>query len=221
MTQFTLAIIKPDAVAAGRVGQIVSMQESAGMTIVCLVSRLLTRAETDSLYREHVGRDWYEAHARFMTSGVSVAQILGGRDVVRRWREMLGASDPTKAEDGTVRRRFGVDAPRNAAHGSATEEAALEEMRALFSDADAALMIRQQLATVIRDLGSAWGLRPATLWQRVADAVADRETRRLDALEPTISTRLRTLVAETSSGWKVDEDVAWRALAEMAEHRRG
>ena len=123
----TLAIIKPDAVAAGHVGGIVSMIESSGLRILGLQMRRLTLDQAKAFYAVHAQRPFFEGLVAFMTSGPVVVRVLEGDDAIAGWRTLMGPTDATKAGAGTVRGRFGKDVSRNAVHGSdALATAALE-----------------------------------------------------------------------------------------------
>ena len=123
----TLAIIKPDAVAAGHVGGIVSMIEASGLRILGLRMLRLTGDQARAFYAVHAQRPFYGDLVTFMTSGPVVALALEGEDAIAAWRGLMGPTDSTKAGPDTVRGRFGTDVSRNAVHGSdAVETAAVE-----------------------------------------------------------------------------------------------
>jgi nucleoside-diphosphate kinase len=123
----TLAIIKPDAVAAGNAGRIISMIEEAGFRILAMRMQKLTRAEAEGFYAVHRGKGFFEELVAFMTEGPVVLMALEREDAIAKWREVMGATDPKKAAPGTVRALYGTDIGRNASHGSdAPETAAFE-----------------------------------------------------------------------------------------------
>ncbi|GIU78836.1 MAG: nucleoside diphosphate kinase [Bryobacteraceae bacterium] len=123
----TLAIIKPDAVAAGNAGRIISMIEEAGFRILAMRMQKLTRAEAEGFYAVHRGKSFFEELVAFMTEGPVVLMALEREDAIAKWREVMGATDPKKAAPGTVRALYGTDIGRNASHGSdAPETAAFE-----------------------------------------------------------------------------------------------
>jgi len=123
----TLAIIKPDAVAAGNAGKIISMIEQAGFRILAMRMQKLTRAEAEGFYAVHRGKGFFEELVAFMTEGPVVLMALEREDAIAKWREVMGATDPKKAAPGTVRALYGTDIGRNASHGSdAPETAAFE-----------------------------------------------------------------------------------------------
>jgi len=123
----TLAIVKPDAVAAGNAGKIISMIEQAGFRILAMRMQKLTRAEAEGFYAVHRGKGFFEELVAFMTEGPVVLMALEREDAIAKWREVMGATDPKKAAPGTVRALYGTDIGRNASHGSdAPETAAFE-----------------------------------------------------------------------------------------------
>lgn len=128
----TLAIIKPDAVERGLVGPIIAMIEDNGLPVIRLLRfARLSDWRVKQLYREHAGEEFYPALCRYMTSGPAVVMELGGADAVERWRKLMGHTDFTKAEPGTIRRIYAQSLRRNSVHGSASPEAAALEI-ALF-----------------------------------------------------------------------------------------
>lgn len=116
--EHTLLIIKPDAVAAGRVGEILAMVTGAGLEPVALEMRCLADAEVREFYAVHRGKYFYESLMGFMTSGPVVLCALTGEDAVTRLRTLVGVTDPQEAAPGTVRSRFGTSVQRNAVHAS-------------------------------------------------------------------------------------------------------
>lgn len=130
--QRTLALIKPDAVAAGRVGEILMAVEGSGLRIRALQMLRLSPAQARGFYAVHREKPFFPALVEFMTSGPIVAIVLEGEDAIARWREIMGATDPAKAASGTLRARFGTDVTRNAVHGSDAPETAATEMAYMF-----------------------------------------------------------------------------------------
>ncbi len=130
--QRTLALIKPDAVAAGRVGEILMAVEGSGLRIRALQMLRLSPAQARGFYAVHREKPFFPALVEFMTSGPIVAIVLEGEDAIVRWREIMGATDPAKAAPGTLRARFGTDVTRNAVHGSDAPETAAAEMAYMF-----------------------------------------------------------------------------------------
>ncbi len=126
-TERTLALIKPDAVAAGHIGGILALIEGAGLRIVAMRMERLTLAQARAFYAVHRRRPFYRSLTRFMSSGPIVALVLEGDHAISRWRDLMGPTDSREAPAGTVRGRFGTDKERNAVHGSdAAETAAVE-----------------------------------------------------------------------------------------------
>jgi nucleoside-diphosphate kinase len=114
----TLSIIKPDAVAKGAIGSILATYEAAGLRPIAIKMLQLTEAQARGFYAVHQERSFYASLVRFMTSGPVVVSALEGENAIARHRELMGATDPAKAAEGTVRARWGTDVERNAVHGS-------------------------------------------------------------------------------------------------------
>jgi nucleoside-diphosphate kinase len=127
MPQQTLAIIKPDAVKKRVVGKIISRIEDEGFTIARLKLVHLTLEEAQGFYAVHREKKFFASLTEFMSSGPSVVMVLEAEEAIRRWREVMGATDPALAEPGTLRRLYGFSIERNAVHGSdGTETAEFE-----------------------------------------------------------------------------------------------
>ncbi|MBI3048667.1 MAG: nucleoside-diphosphate kinase [Acidobacteria bacterium] len=123
----TLAIIKPDAVEQRLIGRIVARIEEAGFTIRAMRLEHLTKKEAEGFYAVHRERPFFGTLTDFMSSGPCVLMALEAPDAIRKWRALMGATDPAKADAGTLRREFGSSIERNATHGSdALETAAFE-----------------------------------------------------------------------------------------------
>ena len=123
----TLAIIKPDAVERSAVGAIIRRIEEDGLRIREMRLVRLSKADAEGFYAVHRERPFFDSLTSFMASGPAVVLALEGPDVIRRWRRLMGVTDPGKAERGTLRREFGMSIESNAVHGSdATETAAFE-----------------------------------------------------------------------------------------------
>ncbi len=122
--QRTLSIVKPDAVGAGATGEILSRIELARLRIVALKKIQLTRQQAEGFYAVHRERPFFDALVEFMTSGPVVLSVLEGPDAIARNRELMGPTDSTQAEAGTIRGDFGTDIERNAVHGSDAPETA-------------------------------------------------------------------------------------------------
>lgn len=123
----TLAIVKPDGVAAGNVGKVVSRIEEEGFRIVAMRMALLSRAEAEGFYHVHRERPFFPSLVAFMTSGPVVLMCLERDGAIAKWRDVMGATDPAKAAEGTLRKLVGTNIERNATHGSdAPDTAAFE-----------------------------------------------------------------------------------------------
>lgn len=132
----TLAILKPDSVAAGDAGNILAHLEKEGFQIVALKKMRLTEAQAREFYAVHRERPFYADLVQFMTSGPAVPVALERDDAVSYLRQVMGATDSEKAEEGTVRNLYGTDIERNAIHGSDSPENAAKELAFFFSQAE-------------------------------------------------------------------------------------
>ena len=128
----TFAIIKPDAVARHLIGDIVKRIEASGLKIVGMRLARLSRAEAETFYDVHKARPFYGSLCDYMTSGPVVVMALEGDGAIKRWRDLMGATDPAKAEPGTIRRDFGQNVEQNATHGSDAPETAARELGFFF-----------------------------------------------------------------------------------------
>ena len=131
--QRTLTIVKPDAVAKGVTGEILSRFEKAGLEIVALKKLRLTEEQARGFYAVHKERPFYGELVEFMTSGPVVVGVLEGPDAIAKNRELMGPTDSTKAEPGTIRGDFGTNIERNAVHGSDAPETARVEIAYFFN----------------------------------------------------------------------------------------
>ncbi|HYX11817.1 MAG TPA: nucleoside-diphosphate kinase, partial [Candidatus Acidoferrum sp.] len=120
----TLAIIKPDAIAKGVAGQIITRIENAGFKI--LASKLIQMSHTDAagFYVIHRERPFFQSLCAFMTQGPCMPMVLEGDNAIQRWRDLMGATDPAKAASGTIRRDFAASIEANAVHGSDSSQSA-------------------------------------------------------------------------------------------------
>ena len=128
----TFAIIKPDAVERRLVGKILARIEDAGFTICGMRLQHLTRREAEGFYAVHRERPFFGALTAFMSSGPCVVMTLEATDAIRKWRTLMGATDPARADAGTLRKEFGSSIERNATHGSDAPETAAFEIRYFF-----------------------------------------------------------------------------------------
>ncbi|MBI0409307.1 MAG: nucleoside-diphosphate kinase, partial [Nitrosospira sp.] len=123
----TLSIIKPDAVAKGVIGQIYSRFESNGLKIIAARMLHLSQAQAEGFYAVHRSRPFFNDLVKFMISGPVMVQALEGEDAIKKNRDLMGATDPKKAEKGTIRSDFADSIDANAVHGSDAPEAAAIE----------------------------------------------------------------------------------------------
>ena len=128
----TLSIIKPDAVAKNVIGKIYSRFETNGLKIVAAQMRQLSRAEAEGFYAVHKERPFFNDLVNFMTSGPVMIQVLEGEDAIAKNRQLMGATDPKKAEKGTIRADFAESIDANAVHGSDAPETAAVEVAYFF-----------------------------------------------------------------------------------------
>ena len=131
--QRTLAIIKPDAVAKGAIGQIIARIEAAGFTIIALRMTQMSMDDATAFYAVHSARPFFKSLCTFMTQGPCVAMALEGENAIQRWRDLMGATDFAKAAPGTIRKDFASSIEANAVHGSDAPETAAFEIAFFFS----------------------------------------------------------------------------------------
>jgi nucleoside-diphosphate kinase len=129
----TLSIVKPDAVAAGATGDILSRFEKAGLEIIALKKMRLTEAQAQGFYAVHKERPFFGDLVKFMTEGPIVVSALEGENAIAKNRELMGPTDSTQAEPGTIRGDHGTDIERNAVHGSDAPETARIEIAYFFN----------------------------------------------------------------------------------------
>ncbi len=133
MIEQTLAIVKPDGVARNLVGEIISRIERGGLQIKALKMRHLSRAQAEGFYAVHKEKPFFASLTAFMSEGPVVLMILSGDGAIRRWRDLMGATDPAKAAAGTIRKDFGQSIERNTTHGSDAPETAAFETAYFFN----------------------------------------------------------------------------------------
>ena len=136
MTERTLTIVKPDAVSAGKAGAILAHLEREGFRLAGVRKLRLAPAQARAFYAVHRERPFFEGLVRFMTEGPILAAALEREGAVAHLRRVMGATDSTKAEEGTIRNLYGTDIERNAIHGSDSPENAAREIGFFFSEAD-------------------------------------------------------------------------------------
>jgi len=134
MKEKTFAMIKPDAVKAGNVGHIISMIENNGFTIVRMQKIDLSQEKAEQFYAVHKERPFFNELVQFVTSGPVVIMALEKDNAVKAWRDLMGATDPVKAAEGTVRKLYGTTIGSNATHGSDAQETAQQELALFFPD---------------------------------------------------------------------------------------
>lgn len=133
MIERTLAIIKPDATGRHHVGEIVQRYEQAGLIPVAMKLVRLSKAQAEGFYYVHKQRPFFDSLCSFMSSGPIVVLALEGEDAIVRHRDLMGATDPTKATSGTLRKSFGTHIEHNAVHGSDSAETAKFELAYFFN----------------------------------------------------------------------------------------
>jgi nucleoside-diphosphate kinase len=132
----TFSIIKPDAVAAGQTGEILAMIQQAGFKILGMRMTRLSEAQAQGFYAVHRERPFFGGLVKFMTEGPIVVMALEREDAIKKLREVMGATNPANAAEGTVRKRFAANIERNCIHGSDAPETAEVELRFFFTTAD-------------------------------------------------------------------------------------
>jgi nucleoside-diphosphate kinase len=130
----TLSIIKPDGVEKGIIGRVVSRFESQGLKPIAMKMKLLSRTEAEGFYAVHKARPFFNDLVKFMTSGPVVLMVLEGESAVTKNRDIMGATDPKKAADGTLRKDFATDIEKNTVHGSDSPENAKVEVSYFFPE---------------------------------------------------------------------------------------
>ena len=136
MFERTLAIVKPDAVDRRLVGQIIHRIEASGFQIRAMRRVQLSKPEAEGFYAVHRTRPFFGSLTEFMSSGPAVVMVLEGDEAIKRWRALMGATDPANAEAGTLRKEFAESIERNATHGSDAPETAAYEIGYFFPGID-------------------------------------------------------------------------------------
>ncbi len=134
MKEKTLAIIKPDAVASGYTEEIIDTIEDHGFDILRMQKMHLTKDQAEKFYAVHKNRSFFGELVTFMTSGPIVVMALEKDNAIKTWRDLMGVTDPAKAEEGTIRKKFGKNIGENATHGSDSPENAKAEVVFFFPD---------------------------------------------------------------------------------------
>jgi len=133
MTERTFAIIKPDAVERRVAGKIIQRIEDEGFQIRAMKRVRLSTSEAEGFYAVHRGKGFFGSLTAFMSSGPAIVLVLEAPDAIKKWRTLMGATDPAKADPGTLRKEFGQSIERNATHGSDAPETAVYEIGYFFS----------------------------------------------------------------------------------------
>lgn len=133
MSELTFSIVKPDAVAAGNIGNILQMILDSGLKIKAMKMIHMTRAQAEGFYAVHKERPFFGELVEFMTSGPCVVSVLEGEDAIKRYRELMGPTNSTEAPKGTVRGEYGTDIQNNACHGSDGPDTARIEVAYFFN----------------------------------------------------------------------------------------
>jgi nucleoside-diphosphate kinase len=129
----TFAIIKPDAVGKGQSGEILSMIEGAGFRVIGMKIRRLTKQDAEAFYAVHKARPFFPGLVTFMTEGPVVTLVLERENAIAKWRDLMGATNPANAAEGTIRKRFAENIERNCVHGSDASETAAVEIPFFFA----------------------------------------------------------------------------------------
>ena len=135
-TERTFSIIKPDAVERNKIGEIITMLENAGLRVVASKRLKLDQSKASQFYEVHKERPFFQSLCDFMCSGPIVVQVLEGEDAVKRNREIMGATNPEEAADGTIRKKYAISLEKNSVHGSDSLENAKIEISHFFSEED-------------------------------------------------------------------------------------
>jgi nucleoside-diphosphate kinase len=138
MTERTLAIIKPDAVERRLAGKIIQRIEDAGFQIRAMRRVQLSKKDAEGFYTVHRERPFFGSLTAFMSSGPAIVMVLEAPDAIRKWRSLMGATDPAKADPGTIRKEFAQSIERNATHGSDALETAAYEVGYFFAGVELA-----------------------------------------------------------------------------------
>jgi nucleoside-diphosphate kinase len=130
----TLVMIKPDGVERNLIGKVISIFEEKGLRVVALKKVRLSKEQAKAFYIVHKERPFYEDLTNYMSSGPIVALVLEGENAIKRVREIMGATDPKEAAEGTIRKLFALDKEKNTVHGSDSPESAAKEIPFFFSE---------------------------------------------------------------------------------------
>lgn len=134
MKERTLAIIKPDAMERELIGTIIQRYEKEKMRIVAMKMTRITKEQAKGFYAEHTGKPFFENLVSYISSGPVVLLVLEGNGVINHHREVMGATDPAKAKEGTLRKQYGLSIDKNSVHGSDSPTSAQREIQFFFPD---------------------------------------------------------------------------------------
>jgi len=129
----TLSIVKPDGVQKHLIGEVINRFEQAGLKVVALKMICMDKKEAEGFYAVHRGKAFYESLTTFMSSGPAVVMVLEGEGAISKIRELMGATDPKQAREGTLRRQFATNIEKNVVHGSDAPETAAFEIKYFFN----------------------------------------------------------------------------------------
>ena len=132
----TFSIIKPDAVVRNKIGEITAMLESAGLRIVASKRIKLNQEKAAQFYGVHKDKPFFQSLCDFMCSGPIIVQVLEGENAVQKNRDIMGATNPEEAEDGTIRKKYALSLEKNSVHGSDSSENAIIEINHFFTEED-------------------------------------------------------------------------------------
>ena len=135
-TERTLSIIKPDATKRNITGKIISCFEESGLNIIAQKKILLTKERAEGFYSVHSDKPFFSDLVNFMTSAPIIVQVLEGENAILKNREIMGATNPEEAEEGTIRKQFALSIEANSVHGSDSAETAIEEINYFFDESE-------------------------------------------------------------------------------------
>ena len=135
-TERTLSIIKPDATKRNITGKIISCFEESGLNIIAQKKILLTKERAEGFYSVHSDKPFFADLVNFMTSAPIIVQVLEGENAIIKNREIMGATNPEEAEEGTIRKQFALSIEANSVHGSDSAETAIEEINYFFEESE-------------------------------------------------------------------------------------
>ncbi|THB63173.1 MAG: nucleoside-diphosphate kinase [Desulfovibrio sp.] len=130
----TFSIVKPDAVERNLTGEVLAMIQAAGLRVVAMKMISMSKAEAEGFYAVHKERPFFGSLTDFMSSGPVVVSVLEGENAIARYREVMGATNPDNADEGTIRKKYALDVEKNSVHGSDAPETAATEIAYFFSE---------------------------------------------------------------------------------------